>query len=193
MAAELGCARGNDPGGHGPAGGRGLRGGAGGVGPLGRDNLPDEMLVSPKAAGRRSPTSPGTPVLSRRTSAALAAQTIEQSFDDSPIAFPTGQPDRAAFPYALWAKLLEREWRQPPWAIAGALHPFGHPGLRDAIASYLGMARGFRCEASAVVVTIGHAPEPVAFRAAGPRRRPGGVDRGAGLRRHARGDGDGRG
>jgi GntR family transcriptional regulator / MocR family aminotransferase len=118
-------------------------------------NLPDEMLVSPKAAGRRSPTSLSTPVLSRRTSAALAAQTIEQSFDDSPIAFPTGQPDRAAFPYALWAKLLEREWRQPPWAIAGAVHPFGHPGLRDAIASYLGMARGFRCEASAVVVTSG--------------------------------------
>ena len=123
-------------------------------------NLPDEMLASPKVAGRRSPTSPAAPVLSRRTSAALAAadlagQTTEPSFDESPIAFPTGQPDRAAFPFALWAKLLEREWRQPPWAIAGALHPFGHPVLRDAIASYLGMARGFRCEASAVVVTSG--------------------------------------
>ena len=52
----------------------------------------------------------------------------------SALAFPTGQPDRAAFPFALWATLLEREWRKPSWAIAGALHPFGHPGLRDAIA-----------------------------------------------------------
>ena len=117
-------------------------------------NLPDEMLVSPKV-DRRSAPAVSTPVLSRRTSAALAAQTIEESFDDSPIAFPTGQPDRAAFPYALWAKLLEQEWRKPSWAIAGALHPFGHPGLRHAIAAYLGMARGFSCEASAVVVTSG--------------------------------------
>jgi GntR family transcriptional regulator/MocR family aminotransferase len=119
-------------------------------------DLPDEMLVSPKVvAARRGAPGPVAPTLSRRTSAALAAQTIEPAVDDAPTAFPTGQPDREAFPFALWAKLLEREWRQPSWAIAGALHPFGHPGLRDAIASYLGMARGFSCEGSAVVVTSG--------------------------------------
>ncbi len=117
-------------------------------------NLPDEMLVSPKVDRHGTPTV-STPVLSRRTQAALATQTIDGTFDDSPIAFPTGQPDRAAFPFALWAKLLEREWRQPSWAIAGALHPFGHRGLRAAIAAYLGMARGFGCEGSAVVVTSG--------------------------------------
>ena len=117
-------------------------------------NLPDEMLVSPKV-DRRSAPAASTPALSRRTSAALATQTIEETFDDSPIAFPTGQPDRAAFPYALWAKLLEQEWRKPSWAVAGALHPFGHPGLRSAIAAYLGMARGFSCEGRAVVVTSG--------------------------------------
>jgi GntR family transcriptional regulator / MocR family aminotransferase len=116
-------------------------------------NLPDEMLVSPKV-DRRSVPAVSAPVLSRRTSSALAAQAIEETFDDSPIAFPTGQPDRA-FPFALWAKLLEQEWRKPSWAIAGALHPFGHPGLRDAIAAYLGLARGFSCEGAAVVVTSG--------------------------------------
>ena len=116
-------------------------------------NLPDEMLVSPKV-DRRSVPAVSAPVLSRRTSSALAAQAIEETFDDSPIAFPTAQPDRA-FPFALWAKLLEQEWRKPSWAIAGALHPFGHPGLRDAIAAYLGLARGFSCEGAAVVVTSG--------------------------------------
>ena len=106
------------------------------------------MLVWPKVAPRKPSTlrprpschavrSPPSPTkLSRRRSTPL------------PIAFPTGQPDRAAFPFALWAKLLEREWRKPSWAIAGALHPFGHPGLREAIATYLGMARGFGCEAA---------------------------------------------
>jgi GntR family transcriptional regulator/MocR family aminotransferase len=160
MAAELGCARGTILAAVDQLVAEGYVVAQAASGLSVATNLPDEMLVSPKVAGRRSPTSPSAPVLSRRTSAALAAadlagQTIEQSFDESPIAFPTGQPDRAAFPFALWAKLLEREWRQPPWAIAGALHPFGHPGLRDAIASYLGMARGFRCEGSAVVITSG--------------------------------------
>jgi GntR family transcriptional regulator / MocR family aminotransferase len=155
MAAELGCARGTilqamD---QLVAEGYVLAQAASGLSVAA--NLPDDMLVSPKVAGRHSPANPTAPVLSRRASAALATEAIEQTFDESPIAFPTGQPDRAAFPYALWAKLLEREWRRPSWAIAGALHPFGHPGLRDAIASYLGMARGFRCEGIAVVVTSG--------------------------------------
>ena len=103
-------------------------------------NLPDEMLVSPKVD---------------RRAAAAPSPGIEETFEDSAIAFPTGQPDRAAFPFALWAKLLERDWRKPSWSLAGALHPFGHRGLREAIAAYLGMARGFSCEGSAVVVTTG--------------------------------------
>ena len=103
-------------------------------------NLPDEMLVSPKVDRRIAVAPPSG---------------IEETFAESAIAFPTGQPDRAAFPFALWAKLLERDWRQPSWAVAGALHPFGHRGLRSAIAAYLGMARGFSCEGSAIVVTTG--------------------------------------
>ena len=107
-------------------------------------NLPDEMLVSPVTTNK----------VAKRAAAAVPPG-IEETFEESPIAFPTGQPDRAAFPFALWAKLLEREWRNPSWALAGALHPFGHRGLREAIAAYLGMARGFSCEGSAVVVTTG--------------------------------------
>jgi GntR family transcriptional regulator/MocR family aminotransferase len=160
MAAELGCARGTILAAVDQLVAEGYVVAQAASGLSVATNLPDEMLVSPKVAGRRGPASPVAPVLSRRTSDALAAadlaaQAIDPSFDESPIAFPTGQPDRAAFPFALWAKLLEREWRQPAWAIAGALHPFGHRGLRDAIASYLGMARGFACEGGAVVVTSG--------------------------------------
>ncbi|MBS0219738.1 MAG: PLP-dependent aminotransferase family protein [Proteobacteria bacterium] len=118
-------------------------------------NLPDEMLVSPGVGDRGIEPTGRPPVLSRRAVASLADKTLHTSFDDSPIAFPTGQPDRTAFPFPLWAKLLEREWRKPAWSAAGALHPFGHPGLRAAIASYLGMARGFRCDPGTVVVTSG--------------------------------------
>ncbi len=124
-------------------------------------NLPDEMLVSPSVGERGDVPVPSAPVLSRRTTASLKGVSLagnppaEGTPDESPIAFPTGQPDRVAFPFPLWAKLLEREWRKPSWAVAGALHPFGHLALREAIAAYLGVARGFRCEARAVVVTSG--------------------------------------
>jgi GntR family transcriptional regulator/MocR family aminotransferase len=154
MAAELGCARGTVLLATDQLVAEGYVVAQAGSGLTVATNLPDEMLISPKIAPRAAP-GPAAPVLSRRTAATLAAHSSDGSFDDSPLAFPTGQPDRAAFPFALWAKLLEQEWRKPPWSIAGALHPFGHPGLRAAIAAYLGMARGFSCEAGAVVVTSG--------------------------------------
>jgi GntR family transcriptional regulator/MocR family aminotransferase len=124
-------------------------------------DLPDEMLIPPSLEARRRPEAMAPAILSRRAAAALGAvaapgaASTASVLDDSPIAFPTGQPDRSAFPFPLWARLLEQEWRRPAWAVAGAIHPFGHPGLRQAIASYLGMARGFACEPAAVVVTSG--------------------------------------
>ncbi len=116
-------------------------------------NLPDEMLVSPSIEKPRVAPTPA-PTLSRRTIATLARLGPDSTIA-APIAFPTGQPDREAFPFPLWAKLLEQEWRHPAWQVAGAPHPFGHEGLRAAIASYLGMARGFACTARDVVITTG--------------------------------------
>lgn len=115
-------------------------------------NLPDEMLVSPNVDKPRVAPA-AAPMLSRRTTAALSK--LPPGTAGSPLAFPTGQPDREALPFALWARLLEQEWRRPAWQVAGAPHPFGHEGLRAAIASYLGMARGFACDARDVVITTG--------------------------------------
>lgn len=119
-------------------------------------NLPDEMLVSPGVDGPPAGSAADAPILSQRTVDLLATGLSPQApFGDPAIAFPLGQPDRDAFPYRLWAKLLEQEWRKPTWQVAGAPHPFGHPGLREAIATYLGVARGFTCDARAIIVTSG--------------------------------------
>lgn len=119
-------------------------------------DLPDEMLAAPRIQDGAGQTSPDKPRLSRRAVASLTMdQPTEGPSADPRIAFPTGQPDREAFPFRLWAKLLEQEWRRPAWQIAGAPHPFGHFGLREAIASYLGMSRGFVCTAHEIVVTSG--------------------------------------
>jgi GntR family transcriptional regulator/MocR family aminotransferase len=119
-------------------------------------DLPDDMLMAPRGqpAGPTASDRAASPSLSRRARTVLRdAPTF--GFDEAPIAFPTGQPDREAFPFALWARLLEREWRQPSWTVAGAPHPFGHAGLRAAIAAYLGTARGFTCAPESIVVTNG--------------------------------------
>jgi GntR family transcriptional regulator/MocR family aminotransferase len=120
-------------------------------------DLPDEMLSAPRgeSAGRPIDERAATPALSRRARTALRDAAPGFGFEESPLAFPTGQPDRETFPFALWARLLEREWRRPSWAVAGALHPFGHAGLRAAIAAYLGAARGFACAPETIVITSG--------------------------------------
>jgi GntR family transcriptional regulator/MocR family aminotransferase len=116
-------------------------------------DLPDDMLV---AAGPGAPfggSAEVLPDLPRRTTA--LAERAAPVMRDLPLAFPIGQPDRSAFPFPLWARLLEQEWRRPSWQVAGAPHPFGHPALRQAIASHLGTARGFACAPETVVITAG--------------------------------------
>jgi GntR family transcriptional regulator / MocR family aminotransferase len=117
-------------------------------------DLPDEMLTAPRGQPVGPlPANVASPALSHRARAAVCD--VAPGFEEAPLAFPTGQPDRAAFAFALWARLLEREWRQPSWTVAGAPHPFGHAGLRAAIATYLGAARGFSCTPESIVVTHG--------------------------------------
>jgi GntR family transcriptional regulator/MocR family aminotransferase len=118
-------------------------------------DLPDEMLTAPRAQPAGPPAADAAPALSRRARTALRDATAAFGFEDAPLAFPTGQPDREAFPFALWSRLLEREWRRPSWTVAGAPHPFGHAGLRAAIAAYLGTARGFTCAPESIVITNG--------------------------------------
>ncbi|WP_439611958.1 PLP-dependent aminotransferase family protein [Reyranella sp.] len=117
-------------------------------------DLPDEMLTVPRIGPSPPRSTAAKPAVARRARA-LLADAPSPAPAGPPLAFPTGQPDREAFPFALWAKLLEREWRRPGVEGAGAVHPFGHAGLREAIAAYLGVARGFTCDPGSIIVTTG--------------------------------------
>jgi GntR family transcriptional regulator/MocR family aminotransferase len=70
----------------------------------------------------------------------------------APDAFALGRPALDAFPYAIWARLLQAEWRHGP---AERPDPRGSPALRGAIAAYLAQARGVTCDAEDVIVTAG--------------------------------------
>jgi len=72
-----------------------------------------------------------------------------------PLPFRIGQPALAEFPFALWQRLERQTTTTQRVACAGYLDPAGHAPLRTAIAQWLLVSRGIRCEAAQIVVTAG--------------------------------------
>lgn len=69
--------------------------------------------------------------------------------------FRIGAPEIATFPFALWDRLARQASKVQRMAQAQYLDPAGAPALRDAIAQWLWVSRGIRCEAAQVVVCSG--------------------------------------
>jgi GntR family transcriptional regulator/MocR family aminotransferase len=122
--------------------------------------LPDTKVLSVAVGAssvRLSPLDACGP-LSRR----LAAR-IQQRW---PIALPSGavraarplwpgNPDLAAFPRELWARLAARHWRNASPSLLGYGDPMGYEPLRVAIADYARRVRGVRCDPRQVLVISG--------------------------------------
>jgi GntR family transcriptional regulator/MocR family aminotransferase len=70
-------------------------------------------------------------------------------------AFRVGVPALDVFPQRLWARLVARRARQFRPDALTYQSPAGYPPLREAIAAYLGVARGVRCSAEQVLITAG--------------------------------------
>ncbi len=65
-------------------------------------------------------------------------------------------PDVAAFPLALWRRLLVRHLRRvTPRLLTHSAPAAGHDGLREEIAAYLARSRAVRCRPDQVIVTNG--------------------------------------
>ncbi|MEZ4862177.1 MAG: PLP-dependent aminotransferase family protein [Caldilineaceae bacterium] len=127
-------------------------------------SLPDELLhVRPPDRFPPQPL-PATEQLSARYRAITSAPMGGYSDVQIPRAFGTGIPALDAFPYALWARLVARQWRAPQPQLLTYGDAAGYRPLRDAITEYLGTARGVRCTADQVLITAGsqHALDLVA-------------------------------
>jgi GntR family transcriptional regulator / MocR family aminotransferase len=72
-----------------------------------------------------------------------------------PLPFRTGQPALDTFPFALWQRLERQTPAAQRVACAGYHDPAGHPPLRAAIAQWLLVSRGIRCDAAQVLITAG--------------------------------------
>jgi GntR family transcriptional regulator/MocR family aminotransferase len=69
--------------------------------------------------------------------------------------FRIGAPEVASFPFAVWDRLARQTSSAQRIARAQYLDPAGSPALREAIAQWLWVSRGLRCEASQVLVCSG--------------------------------------
>ncbi|KTT29556.1 PLP-dependent aminotransferase family protein [Pseudomonas rhizoryzae] len=73
-----------------------------------------------------------------------------------PLPLQLGLPALDAFPRKLWTRLAARQLRGA--GLEGLVYPAarGHAGLRAAIATYLGLARGIACSPEQVFVCAGY-------------------------------------
>lgn len=71
------------------------------------------------------------------------------------VAFQPGLPDPALFPHRLWARTLERVWRDPAPGLLAQPDAFGWYPLRQAICDHLAVWRGLDCDPEQVLITGG--------------------------------------
>lgn len=70
-------------------------------------------------------------------------------------AFRVGLPAVDAFPYKTWQQLLVRSWQQMQHDLFAHQHAAGYLPLREAITSYLAIARGVHCTAEQIIMVSG--------------------------------------
>lgn len=123
---------------------------------LAYERLIDEQLaVGLGAAGTRVIERPAASSVSAWPAEASLMPGLYHDFGTKPLAFQMGVPAQDEFPYKLWSRILTREARRTAAAPVGYPDPRGDPGLRREIAAYLGIARGFQCSPSQVLITAG--------------------------------------
>jgi GntR family transcriptional regulator/MocR family aminotransferase len=112
-----------------------------------RLNLRSETPRIAKLPGQRSP-------LSQRSARLLQTYPRQNQNDRHTIkAFKQGLPALDRFPRQIWQRLLVRSWRDGGDSLL--CYSEDYLPLRQAIAGYLGTARGVRCTADQVILIAG--------------------------------------
>jgi GntR family transcriptional regulator / MocR family aminotransferase len=122
-----------------------------GAGSFVTNTLPEEVLQvqGHSANGDRSLSSRGT--LVRKASRSITPVDLRMRY--APFRF--GLPALEELPLELWGRLLLQHCRKASPEIAVHSDPAGYRRLREAIASYVGVARAVRCHAEQVIIING--------------------------------------
>lgn len=73
----------------------------------------------------------------------------------APRPFRLWTPALDAFPLSLWTKIASRRLRTATRMLLADANPYGYPPLREAVAAYLGSARGVKCTKEQVIIVAG--------------------------------------
>ena len=111
--------------------------------------------TAPLVTRRAATTSPRRPRSKRAGLLSALPRRASQHADPLPRAFRPGLPALEEFPAALWARLTARRWRRWGHDLLDYGHAAGFAPLREAVAAYVGAARGVRCDASQVLIVSG--------------------------------------
>lgn len=107
------------------------------------------------AAPVKIPAEPPLRRTGERQSRRVSTMQLTRDAGDRCLPLTPGMPALNRFPLNAWLRAQERALKRAgPMALAYG-DPLGEPVLREAIAQYLRVARGVRCEAGQVVVTEG--------------------------------------
>lgn len=97
-----------------------------------------------------APVVPPSGILSRRAAALSASARGEPT-----LPFAPGVPDLNAFPWQVWARLLQDAWRAVGARHLAYAEVGGESALRQAVASFLAARRGVACTAAQVFILPG--------------------------------------
>lgn len=71
------------------------------------------------------------------------------------LAFHPGMPDAESFPFSTWSRLLAKRAKMARKDLFGTYYVSGYPALQRAIAGYLKVSRGVRCNPEQIIITTG--------------------------------------
>jgi GntR family transcriptional regulator/MocR family aminotransferase len=113
--------------------------------------LPETLLVAPRAARETRKAQPR-----RRLSAVARRLSPLLGYPEGPTpAFRIGQPALDQFPTTLWAQVASRRLRMASVKLLLGCEAMGYMPLREAIADYLVTSRGVNCTADQVAIVSG--------------------------------------
>src|SRR5262245_59948249 len=118
--------------------------------------LPESLLVAPRAARSQGASSLPAPRPRQRLAALARRMSILPPYDKRPTrAFRIAQPALDLFPTTLWARVASRRLRMASAKLLIGSDPLGHEPLRAAIAAYLVTSRGVVCTPEQVAIVSG--------------------------------------
>jgi GntR family transcriptional regulator / MocR family aminotransferase len=114
--------------------------------------LPEDLLQVKRGSNSLNVANRQRPTLSQY------AQRLRQAADarSQPArAFRAAEPGLDAFPITLWSQIASRRLRGATRALLADVDAGGYRPLREAVANYLGTARGVKCTTDQVIIVAG--------------------------------------